>query len=283
MNLLLCVDNNYIEHAMDTILSIFIHNNDEEINIYLMYDELEEEKLNNFIHFVKMDLNCKLHLIKYNLNNIQLPIYIDYITKITYFRLFFPLLIEEDIERILYVDSDVICSENIIDFYNMDFENNVLAGCENMLMMDNIESNERFGLPQDNIYINAGVLLINVKKYKDMVSYNSLIKFINDNYNKLVFQDQDVINKYFYGKIKIVDTKYNYQINAVEYGMENYNSALIHYSESYKPWDDKYVLVNKAKPYYDFLYKKGDIETLERLIKNHIDNYRDFLLGLYCN
>lgn len=286
MNILINVDNNYIERAKDLLLSISFNNNGP-MNIYMIYDSIDEEKLADFSYYVTEVLKYKLNFVKCDAKDIDFPIYIDYISKATYYRLFFPFSIDEKIDRVLYLDCDIICTGNIEDFYATDFENNLLIGCENMVTVDmpdlNIKCNERLDLPSDNHYINAGVLLINVEKYKNEVDSSDLINFINDNSGILEYQDQDVINKYFYGKIKLVDNKYNYQINAVNYGMENHTCPIVHYSGEYKPWNDNFMQVNKLKSYYDFLYFKGDKETLEKLIKVHSDNYRDFLLRSYCD
>ena len=285
MNILICADNNYIERAKDMLLSIKF-NNTNDLNIYFLYDNLDIDKLNNLYDFVTNVINAKFNPIKFSYSGVNFPINIDYISSITYYRLFFPFMINEKIDRILYLDCDIVCTGDISELYNMEFEDNVIIGCENMVTKKderiNIDSNKRLGLPIDNPYINAGVLLINVNKYKDIVSDYDIIHLIYDNKDILTFQDQDLINKLFYGKIKIVDSKFNYQINGVDYGLERNDHVLVHYSESDKPWNDDYVLINKLKPYYDFLCQKGDLETLEKLIKKHTDNYRDFLLRFYC-
>ena len=285
MNILINVDNNYMEKAKDTLLSIYFHN-EEKLNVYLIYDDIEDEKINDFNEFIN-NIQGKLNLIKCNTEDINLPMYIDYISKTTYYRLFFPFLLKDKIDRILYVDCDIICTDSIKELYETDFDDNLIVACENMVIEErnwfNRECNDRLELPEDNIYVNAGVLLINIEKYKKEITKEKLIKFINENSNKLIFQDQDVINKYFHKKIKLIDNRYNYQINGVDYGMERNDYALVHYSEADKPWNYDYVQINKLKPYYDFLRQKGDIETLEKLIKHHADNYRDFLLRYYCD
>ena len=286
MNILINVDNNYLERAKDTLLSIRFHN-DEKLNVYLTYDDISDDKLDDLDKFISKKLGGTLNRIKCNLEDIKLPVYFDYISKATYYRIFFPFLVNEDIDRVLYVDCDVICTDSIKEFYETDFEDNILVACENMTVEKykdfNGKCNDRLELPSDNKYINAGVLLMNVKKYKEEVNKDELIEFIDKYKNKLVLQDQDVINKYFYGKIKIADNKYNYQINAVDYGKECFDNVLVHYSEAEKPWETDYVLINKVKPYYDFLRLKGDLKTLEILIKNHTNNYRDYLLRTYCD
>ena len=68
----------------------------------------------------------------------------------------------KEVEKILYLDADIIVNCDIKELYNIDFEENVIVAVENS-DLDNWEYNENIGLNRDNIYINAGVLLIDVK------------------------------------------------------------------------------------------------------------------------
>ncbi len=285
INLLFCIDKNYVDKLIDVLMSIRFHN-ECYFNVYLMSNNLTKEDIDNIENFISNDNKGQLHPILINDNNFKFPMHIDYISYVTYFRLFSPFIIKDDIDRLLYLDCDLICTGDILELYNMDFQGNTIIACENCLTdrLKHLQAkfNSRFGLPVDNKYINAGMLMIDVKKYREQTSEEELLNFINKNSDILYFQDQDVINVIFYNKIKHVDLRYNYQINAIDFGMERYDCSIVHYSEKNKPWNFDYEFVNKAIPYYNFLKQKGDFETLEKLIKIHTDNYKDYLLRHYC-
>ncbi len=266
MNILVCVDDNYILILQDMLLSLSFYN--KNLNIYLIYSNIKKENLEKLDNYIKTNKIGKLISIKFNLD-INFPIKIDYISKETYYRLYAPYILPNDIDRILYLDSDIICRGNILDFYNTDFDNNIIVGIENF-DASNYKYNIRLELEKDNKYINAGVLLINVNKYKKQFKVEDFNNFISKNSNILDYQDQDVINTMFYKKIKTTNNNYNFQItNIIGY---EYNPILVHYTHKIKPWNENYNYPNKAKYYYEFLEKKN-VNLLNNLIIKQKENY----------
>lgn len=276
MNILISIDDNYVKYAINLFESIK-KNNNEYLRVFLIHDNsLSNNSINELKgYFEEKDIG-ELNTIFFNGESIKLPKYIDYISINTYYRLFAPYLLPEDVDRILYLDSDIICNGNIMDLYNEDFDNKLIIGCENMLPKNlQVWRNRnitRLELPPDYIYINAGTLLINVKEYRKSITKEEILDFIQNNHDKLRFQDQDVINKLFYDKIKIVDNKYNYQINTVEVNEINEDAILVHYSEKLKPWNMDYDEPIKAMFYYRLIRDKGNIELLKELINKHYEN-----------
>ena len=268
LNILISIDNKYVEHAIDLLYSIHFHN-EAFLNVYLIYNDLSNESLDQISDILEKNNIGKLNALKFDIEQLNLPIYINYISVETYFRLFGPLIIQDNIERLLYLDCDIICTDNIIDFYNSDFENKTI------IAVDNIENeeirgfnkwrNEDLELPIDNKYINAGVLLIDVNKYKNLYNLENILEYINNNYQILIYQDQDVLNKLFYSEIKLGDIRYNYQINYIDIGNEILNPCLVHYSQRVKPWDNKYYKDENAKYYYDFIKEKEQILDINQI------------------
>ena len=268
INILISIDDNYIEHALNLIYSISI-NNKTYINLYLIYgDELSVTSIKIIKDFLPKNNYGKLVTIYFDKKDNNLPKTIDYISITTYFRLFAPFLIKNKIDRILYLDCDIICNGSIIKFYQTNFDDNIIVACPNMLPPNLSEwgkrNNIRIGLSRDYTYINTGVLLINIDKYKKFITAKQIYNFINKISNILLFQDQDVINMLFHNKIKIADNKYNYQINPSKTIPQN--PKLIHYSEKLKPWNNNYNSPEKAIFYYKILSMRKQYNELQYLI-----------------
>lgn len=273
INLLISIDDGYLHHSYETLLSFKNHNN-SYFSVYLLYENLRKETLDSLKDFIFKNNIGELKPVKIDLSNVNLPMNISYISKVTYYRLFAPYYIKED--RLLYVDCDVICTGNILDFYNQDFNDGIIIGCPNMLdsskmYLDSVmKSNIDISL--DDIYINAGVLLINIDNYKNFISEEKLSEFINTTKLPLDFQDQDVINHVFHNHILVADKRYNFQMNGVDRGEEDFNAEIIHYSEYFKPWNNNYFDMRKASPYYDFLLKNGFEDKCYELMDSHLKN-----------
>ena len=133
MNILISIDDNYVKYAINLFESIK-KNNNEYLRVFLIHDNsLSNNSINELKgYFEEKDIG-ELNTIFFNGESIKLPKYIDYISINTYYRLFAPYLLPEDVDRILYLDSDIICNGNIMDLYNDDFDNKLIIGCENML------------------------------------------------------------------------------------------------------------------------------------------------------
>lgn len=274
INLLISFDEDYTSHAIDMLHSITL-NNDASLEIYLLYENLSHTSLNVIREFVEANEIGNIHEYYINGKIYSFPHTIKYIPEVTYYRLFAPFIINEKIDRLLYLDCDIIVDGKIDELYNLDMGDNVIAGCKNMLCKEmsylNNVFNTNLNLPVTNDYINAGVLLIDVEKYRNYVSPDKIMSFINENRNNLKMQDQDVINKLFYGKIRHIDNKFNFQINTVEENYQKDDVRIIHYSQRAKPWENDYYSPQKARYYYSYLAKKGDIDSLKTIIGSHMD------------
>ena len=219
LNLLYCLDQNYNLQTINSIMS-FLKNINESINIYIIHENPEsfEEYLQKIEKEEKIN---KIKIKKFNKkSDIDYPNLFDrHVSIATYFRLHLEDYMEEDIDHLIYVDSDVICISN---------PNNLLHELKNKLIGSkfivcvktiskrlegkfHIEEVNRLGLINDN-YFNAGVMIIDFNKWKNQNVSKKLINILKENKNKITFWDQDVLNIYFDGKFLELDSSLNYEI-----------------------------------------------------------------------
>lgn len=274
MDILVTADSNYIDEVSKMLYSLKRYHSD--LVIHLVYDNLSSEALDRLKNFID---NYNIGVLKtYYFDSSKLNLFViktDYITTTCYLRLYAPYIIP-DVERLLYLDPDIVCQANLDELYHMDMGDNIIAACPNMLKENVAFLKElvlrQLSLPLDTVYINSGVLLIDMQKYRDFISFDGITAFLKENMNILEYHDQDTINCIFHGKILILDNTYNYQINAVDWWNLKMNQHIIHYSESTKPWKDDYYDVFRARPYYQILYELGETEKLKQLIQSHSSN-----------
>lgn len=176
------------------------------------------------------------------------------ISKPTYYRLLIPMIFSE-YDKCIYLDGDTLCCRDIYELYKIEMDNYLLAAG----MGTNLPFNESYWanileLPNAVHYINAGVLLINLKQ---MRTENKVEEFLECSKRTLPCQDQDILNICCYGRIKILPLKYNIYSNAFNMPMELLLSrftkteirealsspAIIHYpGEFAKPWNNLYCV-----------------------------------------
>lgn len=235
MNFLFTIDNGYIEPIKTLLFSIFV-NMGEGQNFYFIYQNILLEKREEIIEFAETKCKSEAIFVEYKNDMLNhLPVLGTW-SKEIYLRLFAPFVLE-NIDRILYLDGDTIVNGDLTEIFNLeDFEDFMFAAVPNDIQ----DSHKvRLGLEEKNVYINSGVLLMNLEKLRQQISPEEVIRLLFEFKDKLLFPDQDFINLVFKDNIKILDIEYNYMINLIErvttYPKLN-QFKICHYVLS-KPWN----------------------------------------------
>lgn len=124
----------------------------------------------------------------------------------SYARLFLPKLLNKNLNKILYLDADSIITGNYMELWNLDNSQYSVMG-----VIDNVtkKAKEKVGLPIEYQYINAGVMLINLKLMREM-NFTNLAKQFILKYNGYVYHhDQGIINGVLHETIGYLPPQYN--------------------------------------------------------------------------
>ena len=249
MNILFSINSKYIFLAKSCIKSMLRF--DESFNFYILHHDLTIDNQNDLINTFK---NCSFHFIEVNEDEFkEFPISSRYPLEI-YYRLFASLLLPIDLDRILYLDVDIIVINSLKELYNIDFEDNAYIACthvgEGMMKVNSI----RLGLDNYKPYINTGVLLMNIDYLRKNLNKTDILNYVNKYKSRLVLFDQDVLTALYGDKTKIVDYR-KYNLSERMYGFYNLrypknkmtmdwvrkNTVIIHYCGRNKPWNSTYL------------------------------------------
>lgn len=246
MNILIPINNAYFGTAMIMLKSLFA-NNSEKIVLYVFYSELERNKLAGLRKWVNQN-DEEIKIIKIDDDSMMQGVPVASFSKETYFRLFAPLLLPENVHRVLYLDTDMIINGDISDCYHLDFHENLfMAVPDTSLGIDEVKKKLNIGR---DIYINAGVLLMNLDLLRKELDLKELLLFAKKHPDQVQNCDQDLINKFFHDKIGLIDWKYNYEarfhglLDFINYPFFylKYRKKIkvIHYMGADKPWKENY-------------------------------------------
>lgn len=198
-------DDNYVYPTVVAITSILENTNKKtKIEIYLMhpgnFKEESKEKLRKLkekyenlnLEFINMEDRFK----NANDKGLATP---------TYYRLSLSSLLP-NINKIIWLDGDILALDDLSDFYNLDMQNLYYRG---FLDHNNEELNilKDFGIEDDH-YICAGVMLINLEKLRQDNMEPKFEEFIEKNNEKLKQHDQTVINALCYKNIDILPARF---------------------------------------------------------------------------
>ncbi len=254
INILVTLDAKYIPPLKVLLNSMFLNNKDEKFTIYLLHSSLTQSDLDHIQDFVA-SFGHTFHPIFVADHYFRDAPVLRHYTKEMYYRLAAHKFLPESVDRILYLDPDIIVLNPIREFYEMDFEGNLFIAAEHEFTARIALPFNRLRLkvPQAKGYFNTGVLLMNVKLMRELVHMDDIYEFIEENKLLLLLPDQDVMNGLYWDKIKKVDSfRYNYDaryydrmklIPNIKYNDINWiekNTVFLHYCGKDKPWNPGY-------------------------------------------
>lgn len=208
MEIAFCLDNNYVPHCATAIASVIANNRDERITFHVLSDGITKEnktKLCNWIDGYK-DKTIVFHEIDKKRFDV-FPVGDAYINISTYFRLAMPELIPE-LDKVLYFDCDIIVNGSLSELWDTDISDYAFAGVRDRIN-DYVRVYNRLDFPLQYGYANAGVILINLKRWRNDNVFEKAAEIARQIPQKLKNHDQDILNKLYHGNILFVDFKYN--------------------------------------------------------------------------
>lgn len=235
MKIVLSTDSKYVEYCAVTLMSI-VSNNDS-CDFYILTDNLEDEDINllqRVVNYNKSTLHI-IHVPESLFANFPMPdnVATQHISLATYYRLFLPILMPTEVERLLYLDCDIIVRSNLTELWNTNIENNALAAVCQMDDRDEYDI-KRLGYETSYGYFNAGVLLINLDYWRKHDSYNCFLKFIEKNRNIIEYHDQDVLNAVFYDSKLMLSCKWNMMTSFFKKYILKEKSSVFEYHNIYR-------------------------------------------------
>lgn len=293
MNIVIATNRKYVPISYVMTLSLFENNRSGRIDLYVLHSELDESDIRSLSDLAEKYGNKLIPLkVDKSIFPAELPT-----TKLwsieTYYRLALLKLLPQDLERILYLDVDIIVMDDLSGLYDSDFNGNHFIACD-----DADPSGKNFPGRQKLFeepfaagyrYFNAGVMLWNLSFLREnytMQDYLDLAKKLDYSMSTV---DQDLLNLMHWGHIGYADERYNYfarlRSNAGETVEDAKKAAIIHYL-SEKPWNaDGYHYpietiwwdYAKKTPYYTQLLEEFLEKTLtDQTIFLHASNlYQD--------
>ncbi len=251
MNILVTLNSNYIKPLKVMLKSLFLNNQGEVFSIYLMHSSIGDDELKDLENFIKAN-GSRLIIVKIDREYFaNAPTLLHY-TKEMYYRLLAFKFLPQDMDRILYLDPDILVINPIRKLYETDIANYLYAAAYHDVISFKEINKIRLTPYRIEAYYNSGVLLMNLKLQRQVINENDIYKFVERNRSKLIMPDQDILNALYSKKIKPLDEKlYNYDARYYSYykimsnriwDMDHVirNTVILHFCGKRKPWKKGY-------------------------------------------
>lgn len=255
INILCATDDNYVPYCGIMLTSVFENNKDVAVNAYVLTDhplcssnrkKMEQlaKRYEQNIHFVLVDNN----FVK-NYPTKDMP----YWSIAMYYRLYAEKLLPQTIDKILYLDCDIIVNGSLNELFNIDLEGKAVAAVADIYAFSD-ERQNNLSYPPTAGYFNSGVLLMNLSYWRELKIGEQCLKYLTANYDKLSANDQDVLNAVLWDKKVSLPLQYNYQIQFLSSYFFNLQTPdmqqeilktfehplIVHFAYAIKPWSIMY-------------------------------------------
>jgi lipopolysaccharide biosynthesis glycosyltransferase len=280
INIAFCSDNNYLKYVAIAIQSIYFNNLNNNIKFHVfLYDVLQEDmdKLNRMHSDINVYSIPKVFLDKYDNEHS-----IKHLNRSMYIRLLVPRLLQDRVDKLIYLDADILCFKDISVINNINIDNVVCAASIDSLNKENVNKNiQRLNLSTTS-YFNSGFLYINVKKWNDFHTEEKVNNILLEHKQHLCYPDQDALNIVLQKNVLIIEPDWNYLFTWIAYKdqnkfleTENELPYFVHFTGARKPWYQEHL--GAAQAWYVFYkhftpWKSHPLENYKN--KMRITDYR---------
>lgn len=246
IDIVFTVDDEFKDYLYTTIVSILTnsHKND-----FLSFHIIDAGLSNQTKYDIEKLKNIKNFFVEYQRLTDEefkdFPINPILKSKVYYYRFKIPELFPK-INRALYLDTDILVMDSLRFLFDLDLGGHIVAFGPNANLEGQLQ-NARLGLKKQHIYFNAGVMLIDCKKWKEKNIYGQAKSVAIEMYDSLKFADQDILNIIFENNYKMFTPKYNLWPGL---NLDSYTPTIEHYKIwfSHTKIEDEVIIGAIKKP-----------------------------------
>lgn len=237
IHIVCCTDENYAFNFPVIVQSIMEHHGKEEVVFHMVHSALTSITLEKIDQYVSQK---GITVSRYLLDDsifASLP-ETGYITIAMYFRLMIPEILPGSIDKVLYLDMDVIVDGRLDELWNQNLDGKGAAVVAEGLA-------PHLGEYSPKQYFNSGVMLMNLNYWRECNVKDDAINFMLRHMEVLRYPDQDALNVVLQHNLRFVPEKWNYHVTfdkrflkrALKGEVEqSLAPVIVHFNQSMKPW-----------------------------------------------
>ena len=248
------IDNNYARCCASSIASFCFNNPTKNFNFHIMTNDLSTINKKQFEQLAQL-YSVNIYIYEINIDTLaKLPTQ-THLPIATYFRFILPLILD-NVDKLFYIDADIICLQNADDLFSINLKDNIIGAVPDLPWM-NTKRNKALNL-QNHIYFNAGMLIINITKWNKFNTFTKVLQAIQNEPQKFRYLDQDALNLILTNHIQYLDTKFNcIDINNID----KKNIILLHFAAHPKPWNIAFPISKVCNEFNKNLYQYYENKT----------------------
>ena len=245
VSILMCTNAHFQQHAAVCLASLLANNPDFFFDIVIVAQEneqLDEDRIQrSLVRFPNYVLTFRHFALPQDL---LLPLHPEsHYTVDTYTRLWLGEFFPAEVERVLYLDADIVVVDSIRPLWTVDL-GGALIGAVDIPGSD--RGVVRLAMRSEDGYFNAGMLIIDLQQWRATQAEQDVIDYIRANPDRVRY-DQDALNACFHSRTKRLDYKWNaispffreplaLPLQRAEIEAVRRDARIIHFNGGSKPW-----------------------------------------------
>ena len=250
-HILVTLDRNYLKVLSVMLYSLSQSDPEGVYTVYVVNNTLTEEDFASLSALLPRTELVNVRVPEDLLQNA--PVSDRYPTEM-YYRLFAARYLPQQLERILYLDPDLVVLHSLRSLYQIDFDGKLFAAASHIESRTFRELNRRrLHLSEHAKYLNSGVMMMNLALLRKE-SPQTIIDYIQSHKATLLLPDQDVLNALYADRTVPLDPMV-YNLGEKYLRLKNLhlppqekltldwvrsNTAIVHYYGRNKPWKEHY-------------------------------------------
>lgn len=292
------VDGSYSQHLAVALVSLLENNRANRFEILVVTLNMAEADRLKLAVLADSFANVTLTFQPFDISRYSHFRTDNHISHASYLRIFIPEILPESVEKVLYLDCDLLVRHDIAPLWDTELGDKVLGAVQNPFFV----RHDDLAMPPRADYFNAGVLLMNLKRWRALDGTARIIRFIEAHHDHLWAHDQDALNAVFCGEFHALAPGWNFQtamlwsepdglsLSYPQYRRLLEDPGIVHFTTPSKPWHfdnlhpykSTYFQYLEKTPYSDF--ESRDISPsslLMRAVKWPQAAFRDRLPDAY--
>ena len=275
MNVLYQFNEKYAPYAGVSITSLFENNkNADEICVYILGENLSETSKRKFKsleqEYKRKILFKDTQALVEKMKEWGVPAYRG--SYAANMRLFLPMILQEDVDRILYLDADTIVQGSLQPLFEMEDAKAALG-----MVLDSLGQNHKktIGLREEDLYYNSGVILFFMSNWKEYRCTERIIEHIEAGNTMYSAPDQDLLNVVCREEILKLPAKYNAQpvhrVYHVNDYFKCYGSRAYYSEEEIEKLKDDTVIYHCFRFLGEFPWDKDNLHPDRKLFDYYLE------------
>lgn len=253
-------DDNYVQHCCVMLCSLFENNKDLCFHIHIMTHNLSHKSI-DILERLVLRYYHKITIYSVDESKLEGVVFRKNrpLTKAAYYRVLLPEVLDVSIEKVLYLDCDIVVVGEVKELFEVDLAGYALAACEDPAPYTSLHRRQ-LNMALGCKAFCSGVMMINLIYWREYAATEKLLAYSKKERGEVYLHDQDSLNYVFKGKWFKLAYKWNktplsiVPLDADQkiFDMDEFlnHPIILHYASPLKPWSNVWFPEKKVYDRY---------------------------------